>query len=175
MDHGIGLALKRSLLDVIGTVENISFSDELEQWTLVLITYQSRRNNLHWHRYICSHSQHWIIGILQMFHQCTDPSLFPVKGLLHISLHAFYSSIRKIIPRPMRLYDFKAHDLFRGICTQFPRFPSFQLACKFVSDLYYFGCHEWSSSYPVIYSKLHIQVSLTQNTFRGPRLPCKKI
>ena len=49
MDHGIGLALKRSL-DVIGTVENISFSDELEQCTLVLITYQSRRSNLQWHR-----------------------------------------------------------------------------------------------------------------------------
>ena len=85
----------------------------MEQLTLVLITYQSRRNNLHWHRYICSHSQHWIIGILQMFHQCTDPCLFPIKGLLPISLHAFCTWIRKM--------HFKAHDLLRGICTQVPR------------------------------------------------------
>ena len=142
MDHGIGLALKRSLLDVIGTVENISFSDELEQCTLVLITYQSRRNNLHWHRYICSHSQHWIIGILQMFHQCTDPCLFPVKGLLPISLHAFCTWIRKIIPRPS--WGFMILKLMTycvGFAPKFPVFPSFQLACKLVSDLYYFWCH----------------------------------
>jgi hypothetical protein len=61
----------------------------------------------------------------------------------------------------------KLMTYFVGLAPKFPVFPSFQLACKLVSDLYYFGCHEWSGSYPVIYSKLHIQVSLTHNTFQA--------